>query len=318
MRTRELKTRPAFTLIELLVVIAVTSLLLALSVPAVQQGREAARRTQCRNHLKQISLALHNYHDTHGKLPSPAYCGVPGSSTIQHCHTWIETLLPFIDEQNKHAAINFNVSNHRGVNPSVLNNWQPALLKCPSDPDSGLFPNSRETDYTPGAGESLGANYIPCAGPLHMNSCPIPARSPNINCLGNGGARLNEDAPGMFAGGWRAYRFSECTDGLSNTFLIGETLPIYSTFQMYFASHLHIGTNNPPPNYHKIHTACPPSRTTRIGTCYAAMGGFKSTHAGGVQMALADGSVRLINEAIDYPTWCYVGNKSDGQPLAEF
>ena len=189
---------------------------------------------------------------------------------------------------------------------------------CPSDPDSGLYPNSRESAYTPGAGESLGANYIPCAGPLHMNICPIPALSPNINCKGTGGARLNEHAPGIFTGGYRGYKFKDASDGLSNTFMLGEALPIYNTFNMYFASHMHIGTTNTPPNYHKIYTACPKSRNTRIDTCYAYMGGFMSAHEGGLHMSLSDGSVRFISENIAYPTWVFLGDKGDGQKTGEF
>ena len=307
--------RRGFTLVELLVVIAIIGILVALLLPAVQAAREAARRSQCNNNQKQIVLALHNYHDTYKKFPAASYCGVTGTSTIGHCHTWIESLFPFIEQQQLFDQIDFNVANHQGVNPSVLNNKIIDGLMCPSDPDRGLYPNSREAGYTPGAGDSLGANYIPCAGPLHMNICPITALSPNINCKGNGGARLDEDAPGMFTGGRRSYDFTKCQDGTSNTFLIGETLPIYNSFDMYFASHMHIGTNNPPPNYHQIYTACPKSRNARVDTCYAHMGGFKSVHPGGVLMGMTDGSVQFISETIDYSTWCYLGDKEDKVPV---
>lgn len=94
---RKIRSR-GFTLIELLVVIAIIAVLIALLLPAVQQAREAARRTQCKNHLKQLGLALHNYHDTFLVFPGASYCGVPGSSTIAHCHTWLESLLPYIDQ----------------------------------------------------------------------------------------------------------------------------------------------------------------------------------------------------------------------------
>jgi len=301
------------------VVIAIIAILIALLLPAVQQAREAARRSQCLNNLKQLSLGLHNYHETYRTLPSASYCPMTGTTvTLAHCHTWVESLLPYIDQQNKFNQINFNTLTNTGTNPAALNAWQPAVLMCPSDPDSGLYPNSREATYTPGTGESLGASYIVCAGPLHMNLCPIPALNPNINCLGTGGARGNEQAPGIFTGGFRGYKFRDCTDGMSNTFMLGETLPIYSTLHMYFASHMHIGTSNPPPNYHKIYTACPKSRDTRIDTCYAYMGGFMSSHTGGVQMAMADGGTRFISENIDYRTWCFLGDKADSQVLGAF
>lgn len=312
-----------FTLVELLVVIAIIGVLIALLLPAVQQAREASRRMQCTNHLKQIALALHNYHDTFQVFPSAAYCGGPnrvtGTGDITHCHTWIESLFPFLEQQAIFARIDFKVAHHQGVNPEILNTIDLDSLYCPSDPDAGLFVNSREPSYTPGTtfgGKSMGANYRPNAGPLHMNTCPVPAMNPNINCKSTAGARLDVDAPGMFNGGNDAYDFAKCTDGTSNTFLVGEHLPAYNTFGMYFASHMHIGTINPPPNNHKIVTDCVKT-DTRISTpnCYAEMGGFMSQHPGGLNMAMTDGSIRFIPETVDYVTWCYLGDKADGEPV---
>ena len=315
----------AFTLIELLVVIAIIAVLIALLLPAVQQAREAARRTQCKNNLKQLGLAMHNYHDTMGGFPGASYCGVSGTSTIAHCHTWVEVLFPYFDQASLYSKINFNVANHQDVNPGLLNGWKTAALMCPSDPDSGLYPNSRESGYTPGTGDSLGANYVPSAGPIHMNICPIAALTPNTNCLSTGGAREGVAAPGMFNGGYVSYKIRDCTDGTSNTFLVGETLPLYSTFHMYFASHMHIGTENPPPNYHRVFTACntvsftkDQLRTTRQGTCYASMGGYMSQHVGGLHMCMADGAVKFISENINYNTWTFLGSREDGQVVGDY
>ena len=302
-------------------VIAIIGVLIALLLPAVQAAREAARRSQCTNNLKQLGLALHNFHDVKGKLPAAAYCRTPlatsSASDIARCHTWIEKLLPFIEEDPAYQRIDFKVPNNAGPNPEVLNQLLVSGLMCPSDPDSGMFVNSRENSYTPGpnfGGKSMGANYVPSAGPLHMNICPVPAMSPNINCLGNGGARMDEDAPGMFTGGRKEYKMARCVDGTSKTFLLGETLPIWSTFHMYFASHMHIGTANPPPNYQKVMFAtCPKQPTARVSNCYATNGGFKSQHAGGVQMCMADASVQFIPDNINYTVWCYLANKEDGQ-----
>jgi prepilin-type N-terminal cleavage/methylation domain-containing protein len=318
------KSRTAgFTLVELLVVIAIIGILVALLLPAIQAAREAARRTQCTNNLKQLGVGLHNYHDAHKVLPAAAYC--TSANAISHCHTWIESLLPFIEQQNWYEQINFRAWNHQGGNPAVLNDVVVGSLLCPSDPDSGLYPNAREYGYTPcvtcttgDASQSMGANYIPCAGPLHMNVCPIPAMTPNINCKSTGGARLDVEAPGMFTGGRLARNLSACRDGTSNTFFLGETLPIYSSLHMYFASHMHIGTSNPPPNYHKIYTACPKSRSARLDTCYAYMGGFMSEHPGGLHMVLTDASVRFVSDSIDYVTWCYLGDRTDGKTVGQY
>ncbi len=311
-----------FTLVELLVVIAIIGILVALLLPAIQAAREAARRTQCTNNLKQLGVGLHNYHDAHKVLPAAAYC--TAANTISHCHTWIESLLPFIEQQNWYDQINFRAWNHQGGNPAVLNDVVVGSLLCPSDPDSGLYPNAREFGYTPcvtcttgDTSQSMGANYIPCAGPLHMNTCPIPAMTPNINCRVRA-ARLDVEAPGMFNGGRISRSLANCRDGTSNTFLLGETLPIYSTFHMYFASHMHIGTSNPPPNYHKIYTACPKSRSARLDTCYAHMGGFMSEHPGGLHMVLTDASVRFVSDSVDYVTWCYLGDRTDGKAVGQY
>ena len=155
----QIKRSRGFTLIELLVVIAIIAVLIALLLPAVQQAREAARRTQCKNNLKQLGLALHNYHDTYNLFPGASFCGTTGTSSIAHCHTWIESLFPYFDQAPLFNQINFNVANHQDVNPTVLNNVKLQALMCPSDPDSGVYPNSRESGYTPGTGNSLGANY---------------------------------------------------------------------------------------------------------------------------------------------------------------
>lgn len=303
-----------FTLVELLVVIAIIGILVALLLPAVQAAREAARRSQCSNNLKQLGLACHNYVDTHQVLPAGAYCGVTGTSSIGHCHTWIESLLPFFEQANFFDQIDFRVANHMDPNPSVLNGWKTSVLMCPSDPDRGLRPNSRESGYLPGDGESLGANYVPSAGPMKMNVC-----AGNISegpyCMLQEGTRGNGDSPGMFTGGWKSYSLANAKDGTSNTFLLGESLPIYSTFHMYFASHMQVGTTTAPPNFHKVWTQCPKS-DKRIDACYAHMGGFKSEHPGGLHMAMADASVQFIAETIDFPTWCFLGNKSDGQSVS--
>jgi prepilin-type N-terminal cleavage/methylation domain-containing protein len=322
-----LSCRPrGFTLVELLVVIAIIGILIALLLPAVQAAREAARRSQCSNNLKQIGLALHNYHDTHKVFPASTYCYPAGiTNDIQHSHTWMETLLPFLELGTSHDRIDFNVANNAGTNTVVLGEITASVLQCPSDPGSGLYPNSREQAYTPynttavsGGGESLGANYVGCTGPNNTNRCPIPAMAPNINCIGTRLPRLDDDPPGMFSGGRMSRDFKECKDGTSNTLFVGESLPIYNSLHMYFASHGSMGTSNPPPNYHKVYTACTPSRDSRVDNCYSYMGGFKSEHPGGLQIALTDASVRFISETIDYTTWCYLGNRRDHQALGEF
>lgn len=318
-------SKRGFTLVELLVVIAIVGVLVALLLPAVQAAREAARRASCMNNVKQIALGLHNYHDAFKTLPSAAYCTDASTYAQTHqCHTWVETLFPFIEQQNVHDQIDFTILTSAGGNPAVLNDLVIDGLLCPSDPDAGLLPNKRDSSFLPNfSGSSMGANYVPSAGPITMNLCPVADLSsdptnPLNNCQSSNGGSFDNETPGMFTGGRKSYGLAACTDGTSNTFMIGETLPIYSSLHMYFASHMHIGSTNSVPNYHKIYTGCPKSADVRVDTCFAWMGGFKSQHAGGVQMGFADGSVHFIAETIDYRTWVHLGDRKDGAVIGEF
>jgi prepilin-type processing-associated H-X9-DG protein len=85
---------------------------------------------------------------------------------------------------------------------------------------------------------------------------------------------------------------------------------------MYFTGHMNVASTNPPPNYFKIYTACPKSPTSRNGDCYARMAGFASTHPGGLNIAMTDGSVRFLKETIDYTTYQFLGDKADGQVIS--
>ena len=124
-----------FTLIELLVVIAIIAILIALLLPAVQQAREAARRTQCKNNLKQLGLAVHNYHDVFLKFP-PGYSQVrlPTSTGAFQGHSVFYSLLPYIEQANLFATFDHNVPlNNRATAPGVLSGTIINAFLCPSD-----------------------------------------------------------------------------------------------------------------------------------------------------------------------------------------
>lgn len=324
------RVKSGFTLIELLVVIATIAVLIALLLPAVQQAREAARRTQCKNNLKQLGLAMHNYHDAHGILPSGAYH--PSDATkLALGHSWAEMILPFIDQAPLYDAIDFNSPSRGGTNPATLNGKLIPGMACPSDPDSGLQNNAREPNYLPGGSGtfSMAASYAPSGGPLNTNECPIASNGNNCKGANGGsgtiiaGVPFGKPGPGMFNGGPKAYRIRDCIDGTSNTFLMGEMLPIYNSFGHYFLTALTVGSTNPPPNYltSTLKATCPKAFTGRsnpASPCLYASMGFQSMHAGGVHMLLADGTVRFIGENISYTTWTFLGDRADGQILGEF
>jgi prepilin-type N-terminal cleavage/methylation domain-containing protein len=193
-RTRK---RLAFTLIELLVVIAIIAILVALLLPAVQSAREAARRTQCKNNLKQLGLALHNYEQTFGVMPSGE--GYPGAVGGRR-HSPYPNLLPYLDQEAAYAQVagdDFRVEPwNGGYTP-----WRtkiPGIL-CPSDPNISTIPGDgvQGNNYAFSRGDSLWDNNEWC---------------------GNGGRGLR----GAFQGNGRCRSFAEVVDGLSNTIFMSE------------------------------------------------------------------------------------------------
>jgi prepilin-type N-terminal cleavage/methylation domain-containing protein/prepilin-type processing-associated H-X9-DG protein len=329
----------AFTLVELLVVITIIGILISLLLPAVQAAREAARRMQCANNLKQLALAAHNYHAVFSTLPAGAYCPSAGGAawaTIYGCHTWIEALLPHLEQRSVYDGLNFKVDLATSPNKELLSNLAPAILMCPTDRHAGIMDwSSVFLVYAAGAPvlyKSLGESYAPNGGPMAMfdTSLCLPAypagmwSSPDasLNCQAVQGGRQCYGAPGFFApGSGIAYRFSDCRDGLSNTFLFGEQLPSYGFHLLYFHSHLTAATTNVPPNYH--HVPWPAGclngdmASPLAGlACDQYMSGFKSDHTGGLNMAMADGGIQFINETIDYRTWVCLSARSDGYPVA--
>jgi prepilin-type N-terminal cleavage/methylation domain-containing protein/prepilin-type processing-associated H-X9-DG protein len=326
--------RQGFTLVELLVVIAIIGILIALLLPAVQAAREAARRSQCVNNQKQIALAMHTYHDSHDTLPGGAMCN---PNVISHCHTWIEFLFPFIEQQALYSQIDFTVPNHQSTNPRALNNKVIPNLMCPSDPDAGLFPNTRESGYLPHSTNtttnpvnmSLGESYGPSGGPIMHASCQFSTASwsckgDRADCRAGIGLKYSPVSPGMFAMGCVVYSFKDARDGLSQTFLLGENLPAFDSMAMYFHSHgPSLLSTQYPPNWHRVDKECTNkenSYTKRSSPerCVNSMGSFKSYHPGGVNVTMADGSVHFINETINYQVWNYLGDKADGVPATPF
>ena len=196
-------SRRGFTLIELLVVIAIIAVLIALLLPAVQQAREAARRTQCKNNLKQLGLALHNYHDTFLVFPpgqfQPLGTNV-NSSTNRSC--WMQRILPYIDQATLFNTFATNMSGPAGFasNWPGANTILPALM-CPSDPSS-----PKNATASGLANQGFSGNYSVCAGSTTFG-------------VDGGGDKLN----GMFFCYSRT-SIRDTTDGTSNTLLAGEIL----------------------------------------------------------------------------------------------
>ncbi len=209
--------RRGFTLIELLVVIAIIAVLIALLLPAVQAAREAARRIQCVNNLKQIGLGLHNYHSVHNVFPMGCSSGAwtdPLTYSTKQNMSALAQMLPFIEQTQVYNAINFNwgcedsttvlcyLINQTGTNAQIK------AFICPSDPRAGK-PDHNDTTNT--------TNYYACVGTtmtwgLLGNQAPWA----NLNVLS-----INMPSNGLFT--WQAsYGINSCTDGTSNTIAFAE------------------------------------------------------------------------------------------------
>lgn len=278
-----------FTLVELLVVIAIIGVLIALLLPAVQQAREAARRMQCSNHLKQIALALHNHHDTFGQFPS-GYSPTTGWA-------WGTMLLPFIEQGAMYDKL---APNENHLDPSVATVL--ALVQtplsgyiCPSD--SGPVLNEDTEPY--GASQRLArSNYLGIMGSQTVSASTH---------VGTGTMFQNSKI-----------RFGDIIDGTTNTFLLGERDSVehrgclWAGSQKHWSSHRHsnvLSTQGINEIINGTHINC-----------------FSSQHPGGAQFAMADASVRFVSETIDsfeatddtMGTFQRLGNRKDGLVIAEF
>jgi len=307
--------RRGFTLVELLVVIAIIGILIALLLPAVQAAREAARRMQCSNNLKQIGLALHNYHDTNKCFPpgsfwfSTDYANYRGSILIR--------LLPFLEQQPLYNQFDFKntggVSVDNQVIPgttTLIQSQVVAVYVCPSDNHPATLNGRALHNYAASIGPTTHANNsaCPCPGYDSWNAYAPP---PWGGVYGYGPAA-------NFAGPFFRYpvatKISDCTDGLSNTIYFGEVRPMCSVHnsQGWGSSNNGQGLTSTivPINYNSC------SQVATDG-CKAYCNwntelAFKSRHPGGAQFQFGDGSVHFLSENIDHWTYQYLGAKADG------
>jgi prepilin-type N-terminal cleavage/methylation domain-containing protein/prepilin-type processing-associated H-X9-DG protein len=321
-----IRTRAGFTLIELLVVIAIIAILIALLLPAVQQAREAARRTQCKNNLKQLGLAAHNYHDTHSSFPLNASDSLYGYSA--HAQ-----LLPFHEQANLHSLIDFNRPAQLGLawrpqmNPAIQPVASRALnvLLCPSEAGDPFYFDANGDRWA-------GGNYL-------------------LNGGSGGGveycSRIND---GLF---WRGSRtkFRDITDGTSNTVFIAETLfgnRQTDTTTLEDAQRQMKRISGGPPcvptgnamvgmpasryegrragawilstGYHSLVHAyfTPNSDLPDMAHHGEVVSGPRSLHGGGAQVALCDGSVRFVSDNVDLGTFRNTFSRNDGEVIGEW
>jgi prepilin-type N-terminal cleavage/methylation domain-containing protein len=309
--------RRAFTLIELLVVIAIIAVLIALLLPAVQQARESARRTQCKNNLKQLGLAMHNYHDTYTVFPIGGWSNITYDSG-----SYMVRILPYIDQAPLYNQINFlvDVPNQTLPNGQRLATNSLAAFICPSDPDPKTFTTSQNHNGQVQAK----TNYTGSIGNQDTSGCDV-----GWNTLNSNGVQQNGDTYDIsrISGALAKFPASVSTagipDGTSNTLLMGEIRPGCSSHQQngWVDSNAFWNVTGPGINY----PTCPgePGFTgtgcNQIGNgAWGTSNTFRSKHTGGAQFTLADGSVRFISQNIDILTLQKLGDRRDGQVVGEF
>lgn len=297
------KRKAGFTLVELLVVIAIIGVLIALLLPAVQAAREAARRAECSNNLKQIGLALHTYHDVNKEFPAGAYWG--GNSNTYRGSIYIR-LLPFMEQENLYDQFNLNAATDGqvGVDGALLVNQHLDVLTCPSDAQRGNYGGRTIHNYAASNGPTAKIDNSNCSCPNNWNSYSL----------------ATYDHATQFAGPFSrrrtTTRMSDCTDGLSSTIYFGEVLSDCSTHVQQGWSRSNNGNGFvgtlPPINIDtcSINSADPGCQRP----CnWNIADGFKSRHPTGAQFLLGDASVHFFSETIDHWTYQYLGAKADGE-----
>jgi prepilin-type N-terminal cleavage/methylation domain-containing protein/prepilin-type processing-associated H-X9-DG protein len=282
--------RRAFTLIELLVVIAIIAILIGLLMPAVQKVREAAARTQCANNLKQIGLALHNYHDTYRGFPQAYDRALPWNQPDNaNRKSWMTLILPFIEQQN---VQNQGIA---GYQATVV-----TIYGCPSDP------LARQIGTFPGLAPGALTDYLAVEGSINP-----------FNPAVLWGFGLATD--GILYGGSRT-RFTEIMDGSSNTLMVGERPPAASKTWGWWTwgpldSSMAVQGAAPDPhgNFCPLPQLYSPGLPNR--ECDALH--YWSYHPGGANWLLGDGSVRFIAYSAR-PQLPALATRAGGEVVADF
>ncbi|WP_165070180.1 DUF1559 domain-containing protein [Paludisphaera rhizosphaerae] len=327
-----MKRRRGFTLIELLVVIAIIAVLIALLLPAVQAAREAARRIQCTNNLKQIALGMHNYHETMGSLPP----GIKGC-----CYgTWMVYSLPFVEQGAMYNSWNsLGNSNPAGnafdtllryggaVNLTVTRSHISAY-KCPSDPSAWTITNTANNitshNYVVNFGNTNTSQATTYFG-VTFGGAPfsdIGSPTGNQNVVQNGAI-----TPSAILG---TFNFSAIPDGLSNTLLVSEILigtggdlrgfswwANGSTFSAWGGPNSSVLDILPSGSYCKPAIATnPPCDPNGQSSTSGLITTARSKHPGGVNTAMADGSVRFFKNSISLQTWRALSTSKGGEVIS--
>ena len=347
------KRNLGFTLIELLVVIAIIAVLIALLLPAVQQAREAARRTQCKNNLKQIGLAMFNYESTNSRFPIPAWYSLKnatGYGGMLSSTVWSLGILPFIDQATTYNLYNQNYSAYEPAN-ATAGQTQISGYLCPSTPRVGKTIN-QSNPYAVAGGLSTAPWILTNAGAIDyiatiqvqsafVDLANNTSGSSTLDGWGVGGTTVGGVTLNIATGG----RIADITDGTSNTMMIGElsgrdvlyrtgnqmisaTTDTEAIWQAAFGGGAWVDPGNGQwklsgRNFDGSGTVGPctincSSARVKYGDPTQYSAGLYSWHTGGAQVLMCDGSVRFLGQNINGATMAALVSARQGEVVGDF
>jgi prepilin-type N-terminal cleavage/methylation domain-containing protein/prepilin-type processing-associated H-X9-DG protein len=303
--------RRAFTLIELLVVIAIIGILIGLLLPAVQKVREAANRSKCSNSLKQIGIAMHNYHSTYDSLPM-GINGGPGGIEFCVYGDWQSNILSFLEQDAMYRQYNFGVGYSSGPNFPNVKGKRLSILTCPTDQPNAPLGGITSHNYA--------VNYGNLPVDCQIGSGWDTRQLASFSGVAFGGAPFNHK---------KAYPFSSIIDGTSNTLLAAEVIQGQRNDLRGFSWWGHgaifvawIGPNSSTPDVIYDNSYCDPAPPNPpcIGPSTAAnpvMMGARSRHVGGLNAAMCDGSVKFVSNSILLGVWQAQSTSQGGETVSE-